>query len=225
MDKPRDLDELKSLARALAGCRLEQLALVQSVAVPQDLRRTKGWVGSLVERALGVQDTTFAGPDFPELGVEIKTLPVDSRGRPRESTWVCSAPLDGSLAADWRASSVWAKLARVLWVPVEAAAEIPVGQRRIGTPLLWSPSAREEATLREDWEELSELIRLGCVEDVDARIGTWLQVRPKAAHGRSTTWTLGQDATWVLANPRGFYLRASFTAALLERHWVLPGES
>ena len=40
------------------------------------------------------------------------------------------------------------KLSRVLWVPVEGARHIPLAERRVGSPLLWSPSEEEERLLR-----------------------------------------------------------------------------
>ncbi len=53
------------------------------------------------------------------------------------------------------------KLKRVLWVPVEGDRAIPLAERRVGAPLLWSPSEEEDRQLRMDWEELMDLIVLG----------------------------------------------------------------
>lgn len=222
-EPPETEDELLRRARGLAGRTLAAISEPLDAPVPPDQRRAKGWVGQLIEAALGAPGGSEAGPDFPALGVELKTLPIDRRGRPRESTWVCYAPLDGSLATEWEVSWVACKLARVLWVPVEADPGVPLASRRVGTPLLWTPDAEEERALRADWEELTELLRQGRHEELTAHRGRWLQVRPKAASGRSAVWTVGAEGEWALANPRGFYLRARFTEALLRRHWVLPG--
>ncbi|MGM0577280.1 MAG: DNA mismatch repair endonuclease MutH [Myxococcota bacterium] len=222
VDEPDSEDALMERARALAGCSLGRLAARHGVEVPPDARRAKGWVGNLLEAALGATAGSHAMPDFPDLGVELKTLPVDHAGRPRESTWVCTASLEGDLAADWRGSKVREKLARVLWIPVLAEAHVPIGARAIGAPLLWSPSPEEERVLRADWEELTELLRLGRVGDIDARRGRWLQLRPKAANARESKWVLSEEAEWVRVNPKGFYLRSRFTARLLEAHFALP---
>ena len=74
------------------------------------------------------------------------------------------------------------KLSRVLWVPVEGARHIPLAERRVGSPLLWSPSEEEERLLRADWEELMDMIVLGKVEQITARHGQVMQIRPKAAN-------------------------------------------
>ena len=86
---PQTEEELLSRARALTGMRLGQLARRLEQSLPADTLRCKGRVGELVEQALGATAGTLDQPDFPGLGVELKTIPVDARGRVRESTHVC----------------------------------------------------------------------------------------------------------------------------------------
>ena len=225
MDAPANIDALMDRARGLAWRTIAQLAERVGVEVPADLRRHKGWLGELIEDALGATGGSRPEVDFPELGIELKTLPIDASGRPRESTWVCAAPLDGFVGETWETSRVRAKLAQVLWLPVLSDPTVPLGERRVGTPLLWSMDAESEAVLRADWEELSDLIRLGRLDDVDARLGTWLQLRPKAASAKVLRWTLDAEGTWTEANPKGFYLRTAFTRRLLAKHWRIGTEA
>jgi DNA mismatch repair protein MutH len=221
---PEDEDELMARASALAGLCLGELAARESVAVPLDLRRAKGFVGSLVERVLGATAGSRALPDFPALGIELKTLPVDRTGTPVESTFVCSIPIAEIGEVEWSDSRVRRKLAKVLWVPVEGERELPVSERRIGQPLLYRITPEDEAALRADWEELAGYIGRGHVESLTGRLGRFLQIRPKAAHSRVRRIGIDADGAPFLALPRGFYLRPSFTRALLERHYALPRE-
>lgn len=219
---PLDETELLARARAIAGLPLAALAATAGERVPADLRRHKGWVGELIERLLGATASSLPEPDFPALGIELKSVPVDRRGSPRESTHVCTVPLEEGLGLHWEESWVRRKLARVLWVPVESAPEIPLPERRVGMALLWSPSAEEEALLRRDWEELMEQICQGGLERITARMGEAMQIRPKAANARARRGAVGADGEYIRTNPRGFYLRASFTAAILKRHYLPP---
>lgn len=77
--------------------------------------------------------------DFAALGVELKTIPVDSQGRPLETTFVCVAPLTGNSGVTWESSHVRHKLKRVLWVPVEGDRAIPLAERRVGAPAAVEP--------------------------------------------------------------------------------------
>lgn len=216
---PASEDELLQRAEALAGLSLAEIASRFGEPVPEDLRRAKGWVGQLVERALGATASSRAAPDFEALGVELKTLPVDRRGMPCESTFVCTIPLTEIGDVEWADSRVRRKLSRVLWVPVQGDRDLRVAERRVGTPVLWSPDRDEEAALRRDWEELAGLMGRGDVEAVTGHTGEWLQVRPKAASSRSRRRGVDADGAFFQVLPRGFYLRARFTARILERRF------
>jgi DNA mismatch repair protein MutH len=100
-------------------------------------------------------------------------------------------------------------------VPIDGRREIAPSARIIATPFLWSPTIVQEQQLRQDWEELMELIALGKIEQITARLGQYLQLRPKAADGKALTNAIGPDGTLIQTRPRGFYLRKNFTQAIL----------
>lgn len=215
------ISEREILARAqnLAGLTLGQIAANFGCSVPRDLQHSKGWVGELLELALGATSGSQAAPDFPDLGVEMKTLPLRADGQPKESTYVCTVPLT-DFEASWATSWVRRKLNRVLWLPVEAESDIPLPERRVGMALLWSPSSEEEAILRADWEELIDMVCLGQLESITAHQGVYLQIRPKAANRYSLREGIGESGERILTLPRGFYLRPAFTATLLAYYYA-----
>ncbi len=218
---PGDEQELLARAQSLAGYSLGELAAHASLAIPPDLKREKGWVGMLLEVYLGAMAGSKPEQDFADIGIELKTIPIDRSGKPLETTFVCVAPLTGNSGVTWESSHVRHKLARVLWIPVEGERQIPLAERRIGAPLLWSPSAEEEQQLRQDWEELMDLIVLGKVETITARHGEVLQLRPKGANSKALTEAIGEFGQPIMTLPRGFYLKKSFTRPLLARHFLL----
>ena len=219
---PRDERELLERAQALAGLRLAELSARFALTVPPDLRRAKGFVGGLIERALGATAGSRALPDFPELAIELKTLPVDRGGAPVESTFVCTIPLTEIGEVEWIDSRVRRKLAQVLWIPVDGERSIPIAERRIGQPLLYRLTPQDEQVLQNDWEELAGFIGRGHVEAVTGHLGKFLQIRPKAADSRARRVGFDADGVPFAALPKGFYLRPSFTGALLARHFALP---
>ncbi|ALR77932.1 DNA mismatch repair endonuclease MutH [[Enterobacter] lignolyticus] len=218
---PHSEAQLLAQAQQLAGRTLGELAAMAGLPIPRDLKRDKGWIGVLLEVWLGASAGSKPEQDFAALGVELKTIPIDGAGRPLETTFVCVAPLTGNTGVSWETSHVRHKLRRVLWIPVEGSRDIPLAQRHVGAPLLWSPNEDEERQLRMDWEELMDLIVLGQVERVTARHGEVLQLRPKAANSKALTEAVGAHGEPILTLPRGFYLKKNFTAALLARHFFL----
>ena len=211
---PRSLDELLRRAAALDGLRVGELARRVGLALPAEPRSAKGHLGRLLELALGADAGNRDEPDFRELGVELKSVPLDRLGRVRESTFVCSLDLARAGREEWELSRVRRKLACVLWFPVQAL-PFALADRYLGTARLWRPSPGQETLLRADWEELMGHVATGRIEELSAHLGQALQVRPKAPDGRARVNCLGPEGETLPVVPRGFYLRARFTEAVL----------
>lgn len=96
LSPPDSEAQLLTQARQLAGYSLGELATMAGLVTPRDLKRDKGWIGVLLEIWLGASAGSKPEQDFAALGVELKTIPVDSLGRPLETTFVCVAPLTGN---------------------------------------------------------------------------------------------------------------------------------
>ncbi len=222
---PADLAELLARAHSLVGLTTGALAVAQGVAQEGPTAaavRTKGTPGQLLERALGATGGAVKAHDFPTLGVELKSIPVDEAGAPLETTYVCTFALADAESQSWERSWVRAKLARVLFVPLIGAAGVAWGARRIGAPVLWSPTPAQERVLRADFEEVVGLVGIGRIEELTAHLGTWLQVRPKARDGSARTLAWDADGAPIATVPRGFYLRTRFTRALLADPCATP---
>jgi DNA mismatch repair protein MutH len=216
---PSSESELMNRVDHIAGLKIRELAQDYQLKMPKDLTRHKGWVGQLIEHCLGASAGSKPVHDFPELGIELKTLPLSYQLMPLETTYVCYAHLIGNQDITWDRSNVKNKLKRVLWVPLEGEREIPLPERTIGSGFIWTPSETQEALLRQDWEELIDMISLGQVERISARVGQVMQLRPKAADGQQLTDAVGEDGNAIKTRPRGFYLRKNFTQTILEEHF------
>ncbi len=217
---PKSEQELMHRAQQLAGLSFADVAHELNVAVPNNFKRNKGWTGQLIERYLGANAGSKPQQDFVELGIELKTLPLNYKLQPIETTYVCYAPIKNQIGVTWETSSVRNKLQKVLWIPIQGERDIPPAHRMIGSPILWQPNAQQSALLQQDWEELMEAIALGKIESITARMGQVLQLRPKAADGSALTQAIGTDGTTVLTRPRGFYLRKEFTQKILENAFL-----
>jgi len=219
---PQNETVLIRRAFGLSGKTLGEIAANQGTHCPPDLKRHKGWVGQLLEWVLGASAGSKAEPDFPHLGIELKTIPVDGSGKPRESTYVCVAPLDGSMATQWHESWVCRKLSKVLWIPIVSDANTPLSERRIAPPKLWTPTPKQAHQLQTDWEGLFELIASGSIWQMDAFKGDVLQLRPKGANKNDLVWAIDEEGNWVQTVPRGFYLRPSFTREIIASQFTDP---
>lgn len=217
---PSSVNELMDRAVALAGKTLHELSVEWNQTLPDSLHRAKGWIGQLLEKALGASAGNLDQPDFINLGIELKTLPVSSTGQPAESTFVCRAAIP-TTEKDWLGSRVFGKLARVLWIPIETHPTLPLALRKVGMPILWSPSHDIANILRQDWEELTEMMSLGYFEELAAHKGQYLQIRPKALNSKTLIKVVSHTGETLSIVPKGFYLRAELTKRIISEHYVI----
>lgn len=214
---PASESDLLQRCAAIAGLTFAELAQLANIAMPANLQRHKGWPGQLVELWLGASAGSKPQQDFPHLGLELKTIPVDGQFNPLETTYVCFAHIPMPPGITWQTSSVRNKLARVLWLPIEGDRAIPLANRRIGMGFIWTPTEQQNTVLKADWEMLSELITLGNTEAITAKLGDALHIRPKAANGKVRLTVANAQGQPQLTRPRGFYLRKDFTREILYR--------
>lgn len=215
---PTNKAMLMACCQAIEGLSFSQLAHHLNLSIPMDPLQRKGWAGHAIELALGATAGNRCTPDFMALGIELKTLPMNRLGKPSESTFVTSIPLLTIHQQTWRTSQCFEKLRTVLWVPIEDDANLFFSHRRIGRAFLWSPTLAQERVLENDWSELSFMIGTGRLSEIDASLGEYLQVRPKAANAKSLCYGFDEEGNQIQTLPRGFYLRARFTATLLREN-------
>ncbi len=217
--KPESENELISRGHELCGKNLSQLASEIGWPVPENLNHNKGWIGQLIEIHLGASAGNLSQPDFQNLGIELKTIPLNAHHKAKETTFVCVVPLLNHTGLQWQDSCVYKKLKKVLWVPIEADPAVTLGERRVGNSFLWSPTEEQLDSLQSDWEEFMELISLGQVKTITAHQGEALQIRPKAANSSVLTTGIGQNGLREQTLPRGFYLRTHFTNQILKSYF------
>ena len=213
---PSNEQDLLNRAKLAAGYNFAEIAQFVNMPIPANLNKQKGWVGNLIETYLGANAGSKAERDFASLGIELKTIPINKQGKPLETTFVSVIPLMANHGVIWETSHVKYKLSKVLWIPIEGERSIPLAERKVGHPILWTPTFEQEQQLKQDWQELMDMIALGQVEKITARYGTYLQIRPKAANGKALTEAIGENGEIILTRPRGFYLKKSFTLQILQ---------
>jgi len=203
----------------IAGYSLAELADMANIPMPKDLRKNKGWVGQLIEWHLGATAGSKPEQDFKHLGIELKTIPIDRYGKVLETTFVCSTPILHTTHLTWENSNIRNKLSEVLWLPVQGERDVPLAERIVGNGFLWTASAQQTQLMQQDWNELMEKIALGQIEQISARDGQVLQLRPKAANGSVVTDAYGEDGELIKVHPRGFYLKKVFTQDIINQQF------
>lgn len=213
---PETFEELINSLNSIVGKSVSELARSAGIPLPISTTHGKGFTGELLEILLGASAENRPIPDFPKLGLELKTLPVDSNLVPLESTFLCHAPLTGIRHLTFENSTLYSKIKRVLFVVVTAQRDMDFEDRIIAGYFFFTPDKFQYSQIKRDYNELYEMIKTGNVEKISARIGQIIQLRPKCANGRALTDCIGPDGEFIKTRPRGFYMRRNFTKSLIE---------
>ena len=214
---PRDFTTLKQRIDELLGRSIGEIAGQLSLSVPATTLKGKGFTGELMEICLGASSQSAPEPDFPQLELELKTMPVDVNFTPLESTFIAYAPVWGTIGHRFEDSYLYRKIQRILWVFIYAPRQLPLSSRVVAGYYFWSPPAEILSQIRRDFEEIYELINSGRIEEITAELGEIIQLRPKAANGKALTQAIGPDGDVIMTRPRGFYLRRNFTKKLVDK--------
>ncbi|MGN1281205.1 MAG: DNA mismatch repair protein MutH [Succinivibrio sp.] len=215
---PKTFEELIANLDSIMGKTIAELAKRAQLPLPISPTHGKGFTGELLEIILGASAQNLPIPDFPELGLELKTIPVNRSLEPLESTFLCHAPLTNIRSLTFENSALYSKILRVLFILISAEKNMDFTERKIEGYFFFTPDDNQLKQLRCDFNELYELVKTGCVNQINARLGQIIQMRPKAANGQALTECIGPDGEVIRTRPRGFYMRREFTKKLIEKY-------
>ncbi|XBC44392.1 MAG: DNA mismatch repair endonuclease MutH [Buchnera aphidicola (Schlechtendalia peitan)] len=208
-------DTLLINAQGLHGYSIKELAYSISKPLPVCLKNNKGFIGILIESLLGVITNNRISPDFCELNIELKTIPICSEGYPLENTFICYVPLFKNIGLTWESSYIYKKIRKILWIPIQGSRNSEFFNKKVGHAFIWSPSILEDNYLKKDWEEFMDYIILGKVNKIKSQYGSVLQVKKKSKRNVLTKY-INEYGKISLTVPRAFYFRKKFTYSLLK---------
>lgn len=203
---PKTIEQAIQRANNITGMTIAELAKALQIPLPHNPKSAKGFIGQLVEIALGASAGSNPIQDFPSINLELKTIPIKFNGSPAETTHICVAHLNNLCGLSFENSNVYNKIKQVLWVPVEGEKDIPIGERHIGQPFLWKMNDEEFKLLKTDFEEILEYIIHNDKENIPASIGEYMQLRPIGKVDDKKQY--------------GFYLRKNFTSMFIQKYFL-----
>src|SRR4029079_6817419 len=96
--------------------------------------------------------------DFERFGVELKTVPIDSRDRPVESTSFPSFIHEELQYETWPDSDLLGRLNRILFVPIRRSKGQDQGEGVVQKAFFWSPPEADLVGISGEWERYRQLI-------------------------------------------------------------------
>ncbi|WMY97698.1 MAG: MutH/Sau3AI family endonuclease [Arsenophonus sp.] len=210
---------LLSKINQIIGLSLGDLAKRLKIPIPYNLKKKKGWIGQLFDNFFGVNLIHQSNIDFPHLGIELKTIPINRYGKPSQNTFVCSLSYINSNNFNWFQSYIRYKLSHVLWILIEEDKKIPLKERKIINSFLWKPSKKEENCIQKDWEILMDIIVFGRLEQLNSYYSKILEIKVKSFYKKNQTMSINQNGFIFKNSPIAFYLKKDFTKTIIIKNF------
>lgn len=174
---------------------------------------TKGSVGRHVETYFGIEANSDAGPDFASAGVELKTVPLQRRGRglaAKERTFITAIAYRASVGQPFEGSPLDLKSRSTLYVFYEWERDVPIERFQLLGVLLHERDELDELMLREAHGHVKAMVREGRAHEISEG-DTWgVGAATKDAGGRWVDQPYGADP----ARRRAFAYKPPYTTRL-----------
>lgn len=154
-----NLETLIDKAESLKG------ATIRELLNGKDFDKGKGAIGNIIEReGFGIANNNDARPDFEELGIELKVLPLKKNAKGdysvKERTKVCSINYKELIKENWAGSHARYKLDKILFVFYHYDKEDNYNSEILDY-LLFHLENSDEPLIKSDWERTKGLVEEG----------------------------------------------------------------
>jgi DNA mismatch repair endonuclease MutH len=171
---------VRAKLRTAEGKTIRDLAAMLGTSVGRD----KSASARVIRRLLGQKAHGRLG-EFERFGVELKTVPIDRKGRPVESMSFPSFIHEELQYETWPDSDLLGRLNRILIVPIQRSKGQDQGEGVVQRAFFWSPPESDLVEISLEWDRYRQLISSGLARHLPKASETkYIHVRPKARNAR-----------------------------------------
>lgn len=178
----------------------------------------KGASGLIVENLLGVENNHRDEADLPQIGCEIKILPLQKNKngtiKVKEPTAIQMINYCEVARETWETAKLRSKINLTFWV-VYLAKENGTSKLQddyvIVDYFLDHPSDIQNAVFKTDWEEIQAYIIKGDADKLSCSMGTYLEPKTKGSSNKDTTDAPDGKGGLTRARRRAFYYKKNYT--------------
>ena len=186
-----------------------------------DIKRNKmvkGASGLIVENLLGIQNNNRDEADIPEIGCEIKILPLQKNRngeiKAKEPTAIQMINYMEVPQETWETAKLRNKINLTFWVVYLAKKDGKALQQDeyvIVDYFLDHPTDVQNGIFKKDWEEIQKFIIEGRADQLSCRMGTYLEPKTKGNNNQDKTHAPDGKGGTIMARRRAFYYKKNYT--------------
>jgi DNA mismatch repair protein MutH len=199
----------------IQGIPFRELAETLGYDITKDPKSMKSAAGDIAEMVAGKKPDSLPQADLTQFDIEVKTVPLDLLGYPRENTKITAVNYSSLLTEEWAMSHVYEKVRVVLFVPIVKEDTRRPDSWYVRSPFIWMPSHDQLAVIREDWETIQGMVQSG--GQLTAKVGQYLIANTSGqGKGRDDRTYQLADGRTIPVKTRAFFLRKTSVAEILQ---------
>ena len=188
-------------------------------------KMVKGTSGLIVENLLGIRNNNRDEADIPEIGCEIKILPLQRNRngeiKAKEPTAIQMINYMEVSRETWETAKLRNKINLTFWVAYLAKKDgVALNQNDyvIVDYFLDHPTDVQNGVFRQDWEEIRRYIVEGRADRLSCSMGVYLEPKTKGANNRDKTQAPDGQGGTLMARRRAFYYKKHYTNTAIIPH-------
>lgn len=204
------IEELRARAKELNGKYIAELH-------PKLYTKDKGAIGKIIEEfGFGIKNNSESRPDFAEIGVELKVVPLKTNSKGlsvKERTKVCLINFNQIVQSKWENSHAKNKLNHVLFVFFHYNKDNHLQSQIKDFYLFELKNQLEEPIIQSDWERTKQLVLAGRAHQLSESQNKILAASRSGPGGLDLSKHPPQPNTSIQerAPQRSFSLKPSYT--------------
>ena len=190
----------------------------ESLFIGDKCKMKKGASGLIVENLLGIENNNRDEPDIPQIGCEIKILPLqknrDGSIKAKEPTQIQMINYCEVAKETWETAKIRTKINLTFWVVYlakENSKTKPQDDYVIVDYFLDHPSDSQKEVFKADWEEIQSYIIRGDADKLSCSMGIYLEPKTKGANNQDKTDAPDGKGGITRARRRAFYYKKNYT--------------
>lgn len=190
----------------------------EALFIGDKCKMKKGASGLIVENLLGVKNNNRDEADLPQIGCEIKILPLqknkDGSIKAKEPTAIQMINYCEVAKETWETAKIRSKINLTFWVVYLAKVDGKPKQQDdyvIVDYFLDHPSDVQNGIFRTDWEEIQSYIKRGDADKLSCSMGVYLEPKTKGANSQDKTDAPDGKGGIIRARRRAFYYKKNYT--------------
>ena len=211
-----NLQPLFDIIKNVKGKTIRQIK--EELFIGDKCKMKKGASGLIVENLLGIENNNRDEADLPDIGCEIKILPLQLNRngdiKAKEPTAIQMINYCQVAKEIWETAKLRTKINITFWVVYlakENGKALNQDDYIIVDYFLDHPTATQLEVFKKDWEEIQQYIIKGDADKLSCSMGVFIEPKTKGANNQDKTDAPDGKGGLIKVRRRAFYYKKNYT--------------